>query len=94
MVHVGGEPGFLPGSFLQQPFRGLGPLGLEVGPQVPGPVPLAVQVLPGMPGAVVGGGDVRDAQVNAEEPGRAGGFRLGDVGSPRLLWRPLLTGFD
>jgi len=46
---------------------------------VPGPVPLPVQVVPGMPGPVVGGGDVRDPQVNAEESAWVGPGRFGDV---------------
>ena len=66
VVGVGGEPGFLTRPLAQEPFRGPGALRLEFAAQVPGPMPMPVQVLPGVPGPVVGGGDVRDPQVDAE----------------------------
>ena len=79
MVGAGGEPGFLPCPFLQQPLSGSGAFRLEPGAQVPGPVPLPVQVLPRMPRPVAGGGDVRDPQVNAEERGGVSEAGFGDV---------------
>jgi hypothetical protein len=64
---------------LRSRFADLVRFRLEPGPQVPGPVPLPVQVLPGMPAPVTGGRDVHDPQVNAEEPVRLGEFSRGDV---------------
>ncbi len=79
MVGVGGEPGFLAGSFLQQPLGGLSADLLELGAEALVAVPDPVQPFAAVPGAVAGGGDVSDAQVDAEEPVRFLGFDVGDV---------------
>src|SRR5258705_8709957 len=79
VVGVGGEPGFLAAAFLQQPLGGFGADGLEFRPEPLVAVPDPVHGLAAVVAAVGVGGEVGDAEVDAEEPVRFLGRNVGDV---------------
>ena len=76
---VPGEPGFLSGGVCSSRFADLVCLGLEFAAQVTLPPAVPVQRAAGHDPTVAGGGDVDDAEVDAEEPGRLVCAGLGDV---------------